>query len=175
MAPDWDEVVEGSLRTFYASPTFELLRGTPPERWLMVDELDAWVFEGTKIWVALDFAYTGEDGAIRVLDWKTGREREVDCTQLGIYALYAQQKWGVTAERVLGGLVYLGAGGLCTSVSAEPATLEACRDEMRRSIAAMRARLDDEAQNQASLERFPRQDDEASCKRCPFRRPCGRL
>ncbi|HTT70821.1 MAG TPA: PD-(D/E)XK nuclease family protein [Anaeromyxobacteraceae bacterium] len=171
----WDEVVEGSLRSFYASSTFELLRRTPPERWLVVDELDAWVFEGTKVWVALDFAYAGEDGVIHVLDWKTGREREVDRTQLGVYALYAQQKWGVAAERVVGGLVYLGAGGERTSLSADPAVLEACRVEMRRSIAAMRGRLDDAEKNQASLEHFPQLPGEASCRRCPFRRPCGRL
>jgi len=140
-----------------------------------VDELDAWVFEGTKVWVALDFAYAGEDGVIHVLDWKTGREREVDRTQLGVYALYAQQKWGVAAERVVGGLVYLGAGGERTSLSADPAALEACREEMRRSIAAMRGRLDDAEKNLASLEQFPQLPGEASCRRCPFRRPCGRL
>ena len=171
----WNDVVEGSLRSFYASATFEVLRRLPPERWLVVDELDAWDFEGTKIWVALDFAYTADDGAIHVLDWKTGREREVDRTQLAIYTLYAEQKWGVSAERVVGGLVYLGAGGERASATADGEALEACRAEMRRSIAAMRGRLDDALENRASLERFPQLESEAKCRHCPFRRPCGRL
>jgi CRISPR/Cas system-associated exonuclease Cas4 (RecB family) len=171
----WEEVVEGSLRSFYASPTFELLRHISPERWLAVDELDAWDFEGTKIWVALDFAYRGDEGQVHVLDWKTGRERDVDRTQLAIYTLYAEQKWGVEADRVVGGLVYLGAGAERLSASADADTLETCQQEMRRSIAAMRGLLDDAQANRASEERFPKLLPEASCRRCPFRRPCGRL
>jgi hypothetical protein len=171
----WDQVIEGSLRAFYASATFDLVRRTPPERWLVVDELDSWLFEGTKVWVAVDFAFTGDDGAVHLLDWKTGQERGVDHTQVGIYALYAQRKWGVPPEAVRGGLVYLAAGGEQVSVGADGAALEACKDGMRRSIASMRERLDDAGGNVASLDRFPRLPDEASCRRCPFRRPCGRI
>ena len=172
----WDTVIEGSLRAFYASATFDEIRRTPRERWLTVDELDSWLFEGTKIWVAIDFAYRDEAGRVRVLDWKTGQARGVDHTQVGIYGLYAQQKWGVPAGGVMGGLVYLSSpDGACTSVSAEPAALVACEDEMRRSIAAMRELLEDPAKNVARLERFPQHADSAHCTRCPFRRPCARM
>jgi len=171
----WDEVIEGSLRAFHASEAFGRIQRTPREKWLVVDELDSWVFEGTKIWVAVDFAFADADGIVHVLDWKTGKAREVDHTQVGIYALYAQQKWGASPQGVLGGLVYLGSGAECVTVSADPAALEACKDEMRRSIAAMRARLDDAAGNVARLEQFPQPSTLESCRRCPFRRPCGRM
>jgi hypothetical protein len=172
----WDEVIEGSLRAFYGSETFTLLRSTPRERWLVVDELDAWTFEGTKVWVAVDFAYTDADGRIHVLDWKTGREREVDHTQVGIYALYAQQKWGAAPDQVVGSLVYLSRpGGDRVSVGADAAALDACKEQMRRSIAAMRERLDDASRNVATIGRFPQLPERASCARCAFRRPCGRL
>jgi len=171
----WAQAIEGSLRAFYGSDTCALLRRTPPDRWLVVDELDSWLFEGTKVWVAVDFAFTDGDGKVHLLDWKTGQEREVDHTQVGIYALYAQQKWGVAPEAVRGGLVYLASGGGAVSVSAAGPALEACRDEMRRSIASMRELLDDVAANVARPERFPQLPDAASCRRCPFRRPCGRL
>ena len=171
----WDEVIEGSLRAFYASDTFAAIQRTPRERWLTVDELDSWSFEGTKVWVAVDFAFTAPDGTIHILDWKTGREREVDHTQVGIYALYAREKWGAAPEGVVGGLVYLATGGERVSVSADPVALAACQDAMRRSIAAMRERLADAARNVAREESFPAVEERAACRRCPFRRPCGRL
>jgi hypothetical protein len=99
--------------------------------------------------------------------------------QVGIYALYAQQKWQVPPEQVVGGLVYLAAngtpGGERVSVAADPAALQACTAAMRESIGAMKAALEDPARNVAREEAFPRLDDRAECRRCPFRRPCGRL
>lgn len=178
---DWkqlyESVVEGGLRAFHASETFEAIRATPRDRWLTVDELDSWDFEGTKVWVAVDFAYRDADGRVHVLDWKTGKERGVDHVQVGIYTLYAQRKWQAPAGGVVGGLVYLAGGGAAerVSVAADPATLEACQDEMRCSIARMRDALVDPARNVASEDAFPRLEGRDPCRRCPFRRPCGRL
>jgi len=181
---DWrrlyEGVIDGSLRAFYASDTFDAIRRTPRERWLTVDELDAWDFEGTKIWVAVDFAYRDEHGRVHILDWKTGQARGVDHTQVGIYALYAQRKWGVAVDGVLGGLVYLVGGGQAkagerVSVAADPAALDACQGEMRASIGEMKSALADPARNLAVIEAFPQLPAREACRRCPFRRPCGRL
>ncbi len=181
---DWrrlyESVIDGSLRAFYESDTLERIRRTPRDRWLTVDDLDAWDFEGTKIWVAIDFAYRDDDGRVQILDWKTGRERGVDHTQVGIYALYAQRKWGVPVDGVVGGLVYLvangeGRGGDRVSVAADPAALEACQAEMRASIAQMKDALADPARNVAVSDAFPQLLSRDACRRCPFRRPCGRL
>ena len=106
----WDELIEGSMQSFYGSQTFDRIRAIPAARWLTVDELDSWSFEGTKIWVAIDFAYRDEDDRVHVLDWKTGKERGADHMQVAQYALYAQRKWQVPPESVVGGLVYLGSG-----------------------------------------------------------------
>jgi hypothetical protein len=46
---------------------------------------------------------------------------------------------------------------------------------MRESIAGMKAQLDDPIRNAASKDRFPQIEDRDACKRCPFRRPCGRM
>ncbi len=180
---DWkrlyEQVVDGSLRAFWASPVLDEIRRTPRERWLTVDELDSWDFEGTKIWVAIDFAYRDADGRVHVLDWKTGKERGVDHVQVGTYALYAQRKWSVAVDSVVGGLVYLVGngvpGGERVSVSADAAALDACTTAMRSSIAAMKATLEDPARNLAREDVFPRLEERDRCRRCPFRRPCGRL
>jgi hypothetical protein len=178
---DWkglyEGVVDGCLRAFYASEVKEEILRTPRERWLTVDELDSWSFEGTKIWVAVDFAYRDADGRVHVLDWKTGKERGVDHVQVGTYALYAHGKWNVAVDSVVGGLVYLaGSGGAeRVSVAADRAALDACTATMRTSIASMKASLEDAGRNVAREEAFPRLEDRAECRRCPFRRPCGRL
>jgi hypothetical protein len=180
---DWkrlyERVIEGSLRAFYRSPVLERIRSIPLERWLSVDELDSWDFEGTKIWVAVDFAYRDEDGLVHILDWKTGKEREVDRTQVGIYALYARRKWSASPEQVQAGLVYLVPDGTGEAqelpVVADASALDACQDEMRTSISAMRAVLKDPSRNQASVEAFPQRPERDRCRRCPFRRPCGRI
>jgi PD-(D/E)XK nuclease superfamily len=180
---DWrrlyDTVIDGSLRGFYASEALEEIRRTPRDRWLTVDELDSWDFEGTKIWVAIDFAYRDASGLVHVLDWKTGKHREVDHTQVGIYALYAQRKWRVPVDGVVGGLVYLAAngtpGGVRVSVPADAVALDACQAEMRASIQEMRALLADPGRNHAVVDAFPQIPSRDGCRRCPFRRPCGRL
>jgi hypothetical protein len=180
---DWrrlyDAVVDASLRSFYASEVFEEIKRTPRDRWLTVDELDSWFFEGTKIWAAVDFAYRDRDGRVNLLDWKTGKERGADHLQVGTYALYARQKWDVLPDGVVGSLVYLAQEGGRPAerqdVAADADTLERCRQEMRASIAGMRGALSDRDRNQAAIETFPQLEDRDHCRRCPFRRPCGRL
>jgi hypothetical protein len=176
----WTDTVETSLRALWASPTWEEIRRTPPQRWLTVDELDQWSFEGTPVWLALDFAYRDADGRVHVLDWKTGKERGIDRVQVGIYALYAREKWGVALDGVVGGLVYLvpqtpGTAAERVSVPADDVALDACQAEMRTSIAAMRAVLADPARNIGRREDFPQLAEREACRRCPFRRPCGRI
>jgi hypothetical protein len=178
---DWrrlyEQVIDGSLRAFYASDIFDEIRRTPRDRWLTVDELDSWEFEGTKVWVAIDFAYRDASGRVHVLDWKTGKERGVDHVQVGTYALYAHRKWGIPVDGVVGGLVYLVGDGPAerVSVAADRAALDACTAEMRASIAEMKAALDDPARNVAAIDAFPQLDARDGCRRCPFRRPCGRM
>jgi hypothetical protein len=46
---------------------------------------------------------------------------------------------------------------------------------MRSSIAGMRALLADPARNVAAEDAFATLDSRESCRRCPFRRPCGRM
>ncbi len=178
----YDQVIEGGLRAFCASPTLEEIRRTPRDAWLTIDRLDSWVFEGSKIWMAIDFAFRDDGGRVHVLDWKTGKERGVDHLQVGSYALYARNKWGTSAEGVVGGLVYLvgnGADGARAGerveVSVDDEALGRCEGEMRSSIAAMRAALRDPARNVADSTDFPQLDARDQCRRCPYRRPCGRL
>lgn len=176
----WDGTVEGSLRALWSSPVWEEIRRTPAKDWLTVDELVEWSFEGTRVWLAIDFAYRDRDGRVHVIDWKTGKERGVDHVQVGIYALYARERWQVPVDGIVGGLVYTvpaQPGGVAerVDVAADEASLDACTAEMRSSIASMKALLADPERNVADVARFPRLEARDQCRRCPFRRPCGRM
>ncbi len=172
----WAAVSEASLRGFFASDAFARLQAVPREAWLTVDELDDFVFEGTKVWVAVDLAYRDGEGRIHIVDWKTGQEREVDRVQVGVYGLHARQKWNVAPEQVVGELVYLAAPGSPTvAVPIDAAAIAATESVMRDSMSAMRARLDDAERNRTCVERFPQLPEPARCSRCAFRRPCGRM
>ena len=172
----WSAVTEASLRGFHESETFARIQAVPRERWLTVDELDSFEFEGTKVWVAVDFAYRDADGLVHILDWKTGQERDVDHVQVGVYALHARKAWGAAPEQVVGELVYLAApGSPSVSVAAGAEAVARTEEVMRGSMAAMRELLDDVPGNKARLSRFPQLAEPGRCAHCPFRRPCGRL
>ena len=165
------ELVERCLAAFFGSRWLTLAAALPPERWLPIDELGSFPFEGTKIFAAPDFAYRTADGGAVVVDWKTGQQRESDREQLLGYAMYARDTWGVPLERLECRVVYLPSAHE-DEVRIGEAEIEAFAGRMRESIARMKALLDDPSGNVARLERFPASGGERACQRCPFRRPC---
>ncbi len=165
------ELVERCLQAFLGSRWLTLAAALPPERWLPIDELGSFPFEGTKIFAAPDFAYRTADGGAVVVDWKTGQQRESDREQLLGYAMFARDTWGVPLERIECRVVYLPSANE-DEVRVGSEEVEAFAGRMRASIARMKALLDDPAQNLARIERFPATGDDRACRRCPFRRPC---
>ncbi len=173
----WGEVAEHMktcLGGFYASPYPAKLPGLPRGAWLPIEELDSFVFEGTKVWVVPDFAYKTSETTVEIIDWKTGRkEAEVDPVQLACYALYALGKgWAPRPEDVTTTEYNLGTG-LGRESRMDEGKLEEVRGRMRSSISAMKALLDDVAGNVATESKFPVTTDAATCRGCNYRKICG--
>lgn len=167
---NWDQV-ERCLKAFLDSRWIEEAKNLPPERWLPIDELGSFHFEGTKIFAAPDFAFRTEDGGAVLVDWKTGRQRDGDRDQLLGYALYARDTWGVPLEKVDCRVVYLPSLDE-VEVRIAPEEISTFSQQMRSSISRMQELLVDPAENVATIDNFPRVDDEVACGRCVFRRPC---
>jgi len=167
---NWEQV-ERCIRAFLGSRWMGIAADLPPERWLPIDELGSFDFEGTKIFAAPDFAFRTGDGGAVLIDWKTGQRREADREQLRGYAMFARATWGVPLEKIECRVVYLPSLEE-DEVHVDEAEVGAFSERMRASIERMRALLDDPAENVASIGRFPPTDDERTCARCPFRRPC---
>lgn len=165
------ELVERCLAAFLGSRWLGIARDLPPERWLPIDEMASFHWEGTKIFAAPDFAFRTADGGAVLVDWKTGQPREADREQLLGYALFARETWGVPADRARCTLVHLPSLEEI-AVHAGEDELESFAGRMRSSIERMRSLLVDPAANVADPAAFPPTEDERACSRCVFRRPC---
>jgi len=173
---EWGEVADhfrACVGAYYTSPYAERLPKLPRGSWLPVEELDAFDFEGVKVYVRPDFAYRTGPDTVEIIDWKTGRKsEEADPIQLACYALYALGKgWAAGPEDVTTTEYNLAQGKARESVVTPP-RLEAVRGAMRSSIAAMKQLLDDPAKNVATEGAFPVAEDAGECRRCNYLKIC---
>jgi hypothetical protein len=174
-ARDWPvlrEHVLRCLRNFHRLPLLAEIRGTPRERWILIEDMRAFDFEGTPVYAAPDFGYWTTGDRLVLIDWKTGSpDPDETAIQLGGYALYAQDILEVPPARVDLLEVNLRAG----EVTAHPwdeARLADMRERLRLSIRAMQAWLRDPAANAAVIDDFERTEDLRLCRWCNFRAVC---
>jgi hypothetical protein len=164
--------VRAALAAFFHGPHLAALTRLDRDAWLALEDLDEFPVDGVPVYVKLDLALRLGDGRVRVLDWKTGRgQPRAEGLQFGVYALYAAQRWGVAPGSIEIAVVNLNAGGESV-VTADAHRLEASRAAISASIAAMRARLRDAADNLADPADFPARVAARSCGGCAFREAC---
>lgn len=170
-----NEKAREALRSFLVSDLFQRIRASDARRWLPIEHLGQFDFEGTPVWAVLDFALRTPEDAVEIYDWKTGAVDPVgNRPQLVCYALYVQAAHGVPPERVTTQLVYLGPKPETHAVHVGPSDIQEVMHTMRTSIGSMRMRLVDPARNVARKDDFPLTDDLEKCRVCSFRRLCHR-
>lgn len=158
--------VGDAVRALFASET--LARASVADDVKPIDELDDFMLDGTKVYVAPDLAFARpEDGELELVDWKTGTPKGEDSEQLVVYAAYAESKYATAPERTTGRLVYL--KGKTAEEPAFPVTREDVDlfyETTRREIAEMKER-----HNRPS-EEFPKTTNAEACKWCSFQAVC---
>lgn len=160
------------LRNFHRLPLLEEIRRTPPERWILIEDIRAFTFEGTPVFAAPDFGFWTPADRLALVDWKTGSPHpEETAVQLGGYALYARDILEVSPALVDLIEVNLRAGEV-TVHPWDEARLETIRDRLRLSIRGMKAWLRDPDANVAVLEDFERTEDLRLCRWCNFKSVC---
>src|SRR3989338_2672676 len=100
----WKKIHEESarcLKNFFDSLLYQELLKEDVSRWLVIEDLEEFDFEGNKIFVKLDFARKKED-LIEIYDWKTGKPdaSEGASIQMAVYAMYAMQKWKIPLSKI---------------------------------------------------------------------------
>lgn len=170
----WQQLIEKALRcvsSFYHSHTLRDIARTPAGQWLELEERASFILDGIKVWVQLDFALRDEQGP-RIFDWKTGKaDAETTRKQLALYALYAQERWAAQPQSITMVEFNLNSEDVYER-QPSPDDLQAARERVLASSAAMKALLDDPDTNTAQEEKFAMAEDEKTCLRCPFRRIC---
>lgn len=175
----WKSFHDGAaecLANFYKSPLFVQLSTDDKKTWLLIEDLEEFDFEGSKVYVKLDFARR-QDGNVEIFDWKTGKTEGGSPVQIGAYALYAMQKWNVPVGNVRAYLVGLGRPPVSMQEqTVDDALLAATRAIMRESIAGMRSMLTDPRKNLPKPEaEFPFTENERFCTNCNFHKICERF
>jgi CRISPR/Cas system-associated exonuclease Cas4 (RecB family) len=162
-------------RTSYAQRSFAI----PRRRLRIIDPTDfddaKMLVDGVKVFAKPDLVVEDKDGALHIVDWKTGRPSKANIAQLAVYGLYVSEKLGAPIEKVVAHLVYL--------VTGEAEVYNNLREgvgEAQRMIATyaadVRDRLTDIPNNVAGdIEQFPMTANTVLCRRCNFREICGRL
>lgn len=165
------ELAKRCLRTFLASPLRTRLDALPAHDFLSIDDLMSFQLDGVKINVALDLCLREGDG-VTIYDWKTGQtDKGATADQLAVYALFAHETWGVSAEHVTliefnlntGQNIQYGSAGI---------DFDGARGRIRASVAEMQGRLRRVETNEADEDRFELTDRPSNCARCQFQRIC---
>lgn len=170
------ERIFSCLDAFLSSPVLRDICATPYINWKPIDTLDTFMVNELKVWCAIDFAYTDQEGCLHIIDWKTGIENRATLRQqLGCYALYAMEKWLQPLERLQLKGVFLLDGGRASPYSVNPALLISVKDQILSSAQAMRQKLRDPENNVAEEEDFPCQPSEYGCQQCNYRQICPQI
>jgi hypothetical protein len=165
-----DHVVR-CLRNFHRLALLGDIKRTPTDRWVLIEDIGSFDFDGHRVFAAPDFGYWNEAGRLELVDWKTGGNGEDASLQLGGYALYALVVMGVDLPRVDLLEVNLREGKV-TVHPWDETSLDRVREHIRLSVRAMKAYLKDPDRNVAEEVNFEKTEDLRICRWCNFRAVC---
>jgi hypothetical protein len=166
--------IETSVRWFCESSELERVRAAAPSTWLSLEEHGTIELFHTPIHAIPDFAFRDEAGLVWIYDWKSGAEQPEHEFQLGLYALYAEQKWGVAPPDVRCVAAYL-EDGRAVRHRFDAEALEHVLGVVHASITSLRELHFDADSGVGDPARFPVLPlGSAACSSCAFRGPCGR-
>lgn len=166
-----------SLRYFFSKdPLIAELRDSKPESRLAVDEMGSFSLRGNKVYAAPDFAWRDAqlEGAVVLVDWKTGKERPHHGDQVVFYALYAGVKGWITAPEQARGRVFYLKDGRMKAVEIDQAAVDRAKREALASIAEMRKVHFDADAGVGDPGNFPMTENRRTCAYCEFRELCKR-
>jgi CRISPR/Cas system-associated exonuclease Cas4 (RecB family) len=165
-----DEAV-AMLGNFLSSPVLARVRAVAPADWLALEELEKLEIDGVDVYVKMDAAWR-EEGVAVITDWKTGKgetDAEGRSPQLGLYALFAMERWGLPAKV----REYHLADGSTSEWEPNEADREAVRALVARHLGVIRGKIRDGASGiEADAADFPATPSQDACRRCVYFSVC---
>jgi hypothetical protein len=158
------------VENLLGSDLWKSITASDREGWREIDEhgFPSFDLDGIMTYAKVDFAY--HDGCPIIIDWKTGQPGADGRTQLTLYSLYAQSKWGWKPEQTRLMAVYLHPELKVEEFTPTLQDVEATEETVKRSFAQM---LEMEpAYGPADIADFPISEDTWHCKWCRFQGIC---
>ena len=173
---EWDELfkmAEKCIMNFFNSDILKEIKTQEISKWLFLEDFLSFDFEGTKVYLSIDFAIKNGNNQIVLYDWKTGKERDVEMDiQLACYALYVTQKWNISDPNMIIIKKYNVALDKEDEFTVTKNMIEDIKNYMRKSIAEMKNLLVDKDNNTAKEEDFSKTTNVKHCLRCNFKKVC---
>jgi hypothetical protein len=153
-----------------ASDLWQAIARTDREGWREIDEdgFPSFDLDGILTYACIDFAY--HDGTPTIIDWKTGRPAPDGRTQLTLYSLYAQSKWGWKPGQTRLVAAYLQPELVLQEFTPTAIDIEQTEETVKSSFAEM---LELEPGfGPADMASFPVTEDTWNCRWCRFQGMC---
>lgn len=170
----WVELHDNARRCFtnFANIVFPTMaKPVPVERWRLIETMQTFHFEGSLIYVKIDFAYEDDEG-LKVVDWKTGKSEDVDNEiQLDCYGMFSKEHFKVPTETIQTIECNVNTGKSTVRKMIE-AKMDFAKHYIRNSIAGMKRALADPEKNVAREDDFPFTENEQTCRWCNFKKVC---
>lgn len=156
---------------FHQSQSLQEVTTSEAVRIAEIEELNTFELAGNKVYVKLDLLYQQHDQWL-IVDWKTGSESEQNDEQVLLYALFLQNKYGVSLQDVEIRIEYLLAGE-CMVVQVQPEDLQRIEQQVADSANEMKQLLADKNENKPlPVEAFEALPERLKCTFCNFREIC---
>lgn len=172
----WFELHETAKRCFsnFANSIFpRMVKPIPVHQWKLIETMQTFGFEGTPIYVKIDFCFMDAEG-LKIVDWKTGKSEDVDNEiQLDCYGLFSREFFKVAAERIQTVECNVNSGQTVIRKMIE-AKMDFAKHYLRNSIAGMKRILKDAEKNSAEEGSFPFTENERTCQYCNFKKVCAK-
>ncbi len=174
----WAELHDNARRMFtnFANIIFpRLAKPVPVENWKLIETMQTFNFEGTLIYVKIDFAYMDNAvSSLNIVDWKTGKSEDVDNEiQLDCYGLFSRDYFHIDTAKIRTTECNVNSGKETVRHMIE-AKMDFAKHYIRNSIAGMKRSLVDPAKNVAREEDFPFTENEQTCRFCVFKKVCAK-
>ncbi len=170
----WAELHDSARRCFttFANIIFPArVKPIPVDDWKLIETMQTFNFEGSLIYVKIDFAYQDDEG-LKIVDWKTGKSEDVDNEiQLDCYGLFSRDHFKIPVEKIKTVECNVNSGKE-TIRSMIEAKMDFAKHYIRNSIAGMKRALVDPEKNTAREEDFPFTENEQTCRWCNFKKIC---
>jgi len=148
------------------------IRRTKLEDWVTLEDFLSFDFQGTKIYLSIDFAMKVGDKII-LFDWKTGEERLASFDlQLTLYSLYVIKKFGISTDKIETRIFNLTIDKIDNFII-DDEKIDEIKRYMQESISKMKKLLRDDSNNEAKEEDFEKNEG-FRCSRCNFKKVCDK-